>query len=732
MSNLKRIFALLCILTVSITCLSFDSVFAAEKSARNYELWTQSPNITSGITNDELRIYKAMDKNEFELYPLKQLGANYYLGICEGKVTDGGYNGNKDLSDLYYYVLLMTDDDFIILSKGVTYNGYYWDRGNNIVDISSQINSSYYTSNGYEVPCYIINPNGKYTNSNYTEYDEYYFITKNGNLFQTSENADYALAGYPFIYNGVLYRGCERYSSGSRNYYYYMQDGSTQATLYQPYLYRNGTLSYGASDRVPAASVTTGNGYTVYKEGFSSNINISSYYKIPDTDNMYMNISQPYTYDSSASRYYYYQKIDIYKCNNGIMTLYKTKTIPTNYTYMSAVSVKNLIDIDDSSYTSKGYSTPKMAIGNNIIILQDGTICNISLDSKIYKNWNLAAYNNKLVVIRNQDGDSALYWRDENNSSYYWQKLNYIYFDVNGDMIKENDITLKIIYAPNPGQNGYYYNYSTFNQPSFTSASVAPTKSWFGRCPDNVFPDGRYVNAVWMGIGSGMYEMWYNIYKSDGTLMTTGPTGYSTYFGSSFDTYDLITFAVNNSKFIVSLNMVTRDWAKEYYRVAVVQESDTGEITGNGTIGEKYITPPNETDTEIAQSKIDFSKDDLPIGYNIKNNVIDSGKLDSSLRQQMNTIRLNDIVLLKKTGYISGNQNTGSTLATYSTYDYGLGSSYVRFYSNGQNFNWYCYNPESLTAGTYNKTFYVGDKTIYVNIKVITPPSNNGVTKVTF
>ena len=132
------------------------------------------------------------------------------------------------------------------------------------------------------------------------------------------------------------------------------------------------------------------------------------------------------------------------------------------------------------------------------------------------------------------------------------------------------------------------------------------------------------------------------------------------------------------------------------------------------------------------QSTIDFGASDLPIGYNIKDNVIDSGKLDAILRDQVNSIRLNDIVILAKEGYQSGSQNTGVTLGSYSTYDYSFGSTYVRLYTNGQYFRWYCYYPENLTPGTYTKSIAVGDKTVYVTIKVICPPSNEGSTTVVF
>ncbi len=299
-------------------------------------------------------------------------------------------------------------------------------------------------------------------------------------------------------------------------------------------------------------------------------------------------------------------------------------------------------------------------------------------------------------------------------------------------MTKEADISLKCISGGNAGQNGFFPSYSSFTQPNFATPSYTKVSDWWGRCRSNVFPDGRYVMLSWMGMGGGLSELWYNIYNADNTLRATGPTGYSGSFASVFDTYPIAAFVVNNSKFIATLNMVERDWSKEYYRVAVVQESDTGEITGGGQLGNKNIAPPDTTDTEPVQRTIDFAQEDLPIGYNIKNNVVGSNKLDSELRQQVNTIRLNDIVIVKKSGYISGTQNTGTTLSSYSYYDYSFGSDYIRIYSNGQNFLWYCYNPQSLTVGTYSKTYYIGDKTVYVTVKVIAPPANTGTTSVTF
>ena len=98
----------------------------------------------------------------------------------------------------------------------------------------------------------------------------------------------------------------------------------------------------------------------------------------------------------------------------------------------------------------------------------------------------------------------------------------------------------------------------------------------------------------------------------------------------------------------------------------------------------------------------------------------------------MNTIRLNDIVVLTKEGYQSGEQNTGVTLSSYSNFDYSFGSTYIRLYTNGQYFRWYCYYPEDLTPGTYSKALTIGDKTVYVTFKIVDPPTNEGSTTVVF
>lgn len=504
----------------------------AEDKKTEYELWVESPYVTSGLTYNDLNIYRAQSIGELALYPLSRLGSNYYLAICEEKISNGGYNGKTKTSYLYCYIILVNNGDFLIISQQSLGEEYYWDRGIAIQNLVSTVNNStWYATQNSEVPYYVIEAQGKYSNYNYTEYYEQLIITSGGRIYRFSQNAEYGCEENATAYNGLLYATAYRYRSGS-SYPYYMIDRSNAARL-KPYIFQGGTISYGTHMDVKTSEMTTANGYTMYKGNFGSNVSTT---------------------------------------------------------------------------------------GTSII-----------------------------------------------------------------------------------SQNG------------------------------NTFPDGRSVSASWMGLGNYIYEIWYNIKNPDGTVKSRGPTGYSTTFSSSFDTFNLMSIAINNSKFVVCVNQVGHSFIREYYRVAVVEETISGEIiSGGGSIGTKNITPPNTTDTEPALSSIDFAQEDLPLGYNIRNNVIDSGKLDVDLRQQVNSVRLNDIVILKKSGYVSGSQNTGTSLPYYSNYDYSFGSNYIRFYSNGQNFLWYCYYPETLSVGTYNKTYYIGDKTIYVTIKVIAAPTNSGTTTVVF
>ena len=733
MINVKKLFALLlciCMLTGTAAYADITSVVAEKE----YELWTQSPSITCGLTSDDVRIYKALDQNLLELYPLTLIGDNYYFAICSYKMTDGGYNGKSKTTQFYLYTLYATDTGFIILSKVTAGNEYYWDRGYCFVDISGKVNAAFYNNNNSEVPYYIVNPKGKYTNSNLDEYDEYFFITSSGKLYRMSENTEYGTEGYPYIKDKILYRGQNKYRRSSTTYYYYMPDGSTKASNSTPMFFKNGVITYGTEIRVPVADMTASNGYTMYTEGFASNTSFPLYMPIPGSDNLFFNTTDTYTYNSSVGKYYNYLKIDVFKSNNGIMSNVSSKTITTVSTSSVTYTYQKINDLDENYYTSKGLLVPSVAIGTTAVITKDGTVCPLDLDTTIYKNYVYpCTYNGKYSIIRSCNGTSYIYKKDTTNDNYYyWQAINEISFDANGNKTISDDLELRIQSSPHNGQNGYFSSYSTWNNSSFTAISSNSVKAWWGRTLNNVFPDGRYVTASWTGVGSGISELWYNIYNADKTMRATGPTGYSGYFGSSFDRPDLIAWVVNNSKFIVCLGEIGNSFLKEYYRVAVVEETDTGEIVSSVELGEKSITPPDSSDTEVVQSTIDFGASDLPIGYNIKDNVIDSGKLDAILRDQVNSIRLNDIVILAKEGYQSGAQNTGVTLGSYSTYDYSFGSAYVRMYTNGQYFRWYCYYPEDLNPGTYTKALSIGDKTIYVTFKVVQPPTNEGSTTVVF
>lgn len=729
------------ILSVILCVFMFMSMAAyaeatGEVKETEYELWTQSPAITCGITNDEVMIYKALYKEHFKLMPLERLGSNYYLAICEDRMSDGGYNG-KD-NTLYYdlYVIYQTEDGIIILSHGETKNEYYWGSNFCIMDLSDEIDSSYYQSINAEVPYYVLNPTSKYVHSYMAEYDEFIFITDAGRIYVVSEYINGVSDGYLYIKDKKFQRGQNRYYKGSSTYpYYYMPDGVTEAASTNEVIFRDGSVSYGDAILMPRTDMTAANGYKYYNEGFTSNLKIPVFTKIPGSNDLYFEYQKVYTLNNEDDKKYYYLNVDIYKLTDKRMVKQSSTTVPTKVTSSNvAFSHKAINGIDEAYYTSKGLPVPAVAIGTYGVITKDGKVFALELDTAIYSTHCYpCTYNGHFAVIRSYNGDRTIYMKKDANEGYkYWQSINEIVFYPDGTKTMSEDIELTIESTPHEGQNGYFTHYNTFQTSNFTEISTVSVKEWWGIPYDNVFPDGRYVTVNWVGMGNSMYQIWYNIYNADGTLRATGPTGYSSAFSSILETYKLIVWTINDSKFIVTLEKLSNDFLKEYYRAAVVEETDTGEVVSKVELGEKNITPPVSSDTEVVQSKIDFASSDLPLGYNIKDNVIDSGKLDVILREQVNSIRLNDIVILAHDEYQSGEQNTGVTLNSYATYDYTFGDSYVRLYTNGQYFRWYCNNPENLIPGTYSKVIEIGDKTIYVTFRVVQPPTNEGSTTVVF
>ena len=743
MNKMKKVFAiLLCFITIFGTICN-----AAEPSsittAKEYELWTQSPSITSGITNDELTIYKAMKAKTLYMYELPEIGDKYYLAICESKMTDGGYSGNKDTSYYYTYMLYETEDSFIILSKAsFTGNEYYWTRGVDFANLNGAIDKAYYQRSGYEVPLYIYSMNGKYRNTNYDEYVEYAVITDKGNLYKLSYNDEYGCAGYPFLYNKKLYIGETKYRSNNRVYNYEV-DGA-DATSMKELRLKNGSISYGSAMKIVTETLTSNATYKSYHEDEDIVDKVSeSFYSIPGSDQLFYKYNLEKTYDSAAKKNYYYVKVTVMKSVNGKMQTHSSALLPTTLTSASSsVDIKIINELDQTYYKNSS-TTPSVLIGKYGVILKNGTVCPLKLDANKYYDdyYDFCIYNGRFAVNRFRTKSGYDYRADPDSTSttkYYWQNVNYINFNTQGRVTLSSDMSFKISSTPPENLKGYYTSRSSsnFKGSVFTTASEAGVQEWWGRQKTNIFPDGRYVEMEWMGIGSGSYELWYNIYNPNGTLRSTGPTGYSRSFGTTWiedsPYYHTLCIAINNSKFVVALASLEKNWSVEYYRVAVVAESETGEVGSNVELGEKDIIPPDDADTEVIQSTIDFGENELPIGFNIKDNVVDSNNLETDLREQVNAIRLNDIVILMNDNYQSGVLNTGVSLNTFSQYDYSMGSTYIRVYSNGQNFCWYCNSPGSLKEGEYNKTYYIGNKTIYVKFIVIKPPSNDGSTTVVF
>lgn len=724
----RLIAAILCLCTFGISAYAEP---AKIETAAEYELWTQSPSLTCGFTADDVRIYKSIDLDCLDVYQLSEIGENYYFAVCRHERRGVGNKGKSKLTQHYFYTLYATDTGFIILSDGTPMNEYNTGSGLNIACIKDEIDADYYVKNGSEVPYYIINPISKYVYTGDDEYDDYFYISDKGILYSMCENSEHNSEGYPYIKDKILYRGQERYRSGdTKSRAYYMPGTTTLACSTSPILLKNNRTVTGSETRIPLADMTEANGYKLYQEGFTSNFYKKSYIPIPGSDNLYFTHSQESRINETNGSKEYYRQIDMYKLVNNKMEYLKSSEISGYSSNFKCYSLKNL---DTDYYIKNELAVPAVLLGNSAVITTDGNVVEFGFDPTVHRYYNIGAYNNRLAVYRSYNGNVIIRERDETNEYYYWQVINEINITQKGKTELSNDLKLKIEYTPAEEMNGYYSRYDRWNAPDFPELSEIKTKEWWGinRMLTNVFPDGRYVEGSWESLGGSVSEIWYNIYNKDSTLRACGPSGYSEGI-SSEDGQELITYAINNSKFLVTYESIGRRFVREYYRVAVVQESDTGEITGKTQLGEKNITPPDTSDTEIIQPKIDFGQNDLPIGYNIKDNVIDTDKLEADLREQVNAIRLNDIVIVANDEYQSGGQNTGVALGTFSQYDRSMGNGGLKLYSNGQYFRWYSTNPQNLREGTYNKSYTIGDKTVYVTFKIINPPSNDGSTTVVF
>ncbi len=731
---MKKVHAyVLCVLLV-LSSISIP-VFGANDTVK-HELWSMNTGL-SAYTTDDIRIFKAMEEDFFYLYELPQLGSNYYLGMVEAQTNKGGYNNKSETSDYYYYTLLATNDSFIILDTMYSNNEYFWNKGHSFVDLTGEVDRTYYENKGYAAPLYMFNSSGKYTNSNYDEYNEYFIIGSDGHLYRVYENDEEGCAGEPTTFSSKLYMSYDRYESGSNWYYYYLSDETTKAYNFKEMFLSNGIITYGTATKRDASYITAANGYKIYEEGFSSTESRIEMFKMPKSNNRFVKVEHPAMYNESAKRYYYDVKITVYeKVDSGfsVVNEYYDAVQATSKSTFTAYMYNNL---NDSNYTSKGYSPIRMRIGE-YFVMEDGNVAKLNLDATKFKYADYyktnAVYNGMPAIVRSYDGSSSIYHTDASSTStykYYWQKVCYIYFDSSGKTVLGSETEFRV--GKVTGLDGYFSNYYTYVEPTgITAVEANKSKEWWGRCPNNVFPDGRYVTCSWEKMTDDTYELWYNIYSSEDELISTGMTGFYKYYYSSFDLEEVITYAINNSKFVATLKDINSSWATEYYRYSVTEENVSGEVITSGQLGEKKITPPDDSDTEVVESTINFGDTELPIGYNIKENVVNTDNLELELRDQVNAIRLNDIVIVAEPGYISGYQNTGSSLASFSQYDYDFGDDYIRVYSNGQNFRWYCYYPESLIPGTYRKTYMVGDRTIYVTFKIINPPINTSSVTVVF
>lgn len=714
---MKKLTALLLLLIIVVGTIS-----VAAKTTR--EVWMPSPYVTCGITEEEIMINKAIHMGVARLYKLDKVGDKNYLCVLEEKFDTGGYKGNRDHSYLTYYSLLETDDSFIILGRDSMGNEYVQDSMEEVIDISGNIDIEYYESKGYEAPIYIVNPKGKYTYSGWEEYDEFVFVGSKGGITGIGDWTDYGQARYPLVYNNKFYTGKNRYYSSDRAYFYYLADGSTKATVLDLCGIKNGSLAVISSSKVAAADVIATKGYVVYPdEGFTGNMKVDKKYLLSKENNLYVSY---FSYMNETTGMYDY-KVTVNKVIDGNVTLVNEKTFSSDNTRDPAYTPHIISGLDREKYTSIGTGIPVMFLGK-VFLTENGEFYEFAQGA--YSNKNFCIYNGELAFTTSYADGDYIYYRDTDGSYKYWQRINVLNFN-KGKITVSEDIDLVV--GAHDNLDGYYSSYKSFVTCSgYTASTVTPLKGWWTHYLDNKFSDGRYASGHWVSNEAGSYEIWYDIYSADGTKISTGASGYS--LGSSSQRYcpSIRVFVVNDTKILLCLDSLEYSWMEEYYRASVATENDEGIVEIPNPIGKKTITTPTDADTVPTDDVVDFAADDLKLGFNIKNNIIGEEKLNPELKEFVNVIRLDSIVIVAKQGSISGVQNAGVDIGTFDENDYSFGNTPIRIYTNGQNFCWYCTEPENLEVGTYNTCYPTDDKLVYVTIKVISPPTNDAYTTVVF
>lgn len=706
----KIISVIICMLIVfSIMPTALAGPQDVDTTIEAFEVWAMSPCISGGMSREDLALQKALYKDYLTIYPLPKLGDRYVLAGTYAPIYNSGTRGKTTLYDVTYYLLLLTDDSYEIIDC-VYMMSDYCDGTINFADISDYITNN----QGGDTPLYISAPSSIYTgDSSWNWYSEYLIVTDKKKLAIKSE---YKQSRTMSVYDGCL---CWTYPESSSGTTVIKQKISGQTCA------NNGSIS------LTAEQMTEENGYKNYSKPFSD-ASEKTYYSMMPSEELY------FTYTQNGS---YNAKFGLYKQSGNNVSYVKTIDLYTpEISSLNYNSFSYIDNLDKNYYRNQGYSIPCLILqnNNNIYLITDtGVVGKLSLDTSIYYStsyYKFATYNGKLVITRCMNRSSYISERDDvTGDTTYYQALNYVTVKPDGQVELGEDFLLPAPYTaiPNEGQNGYFYYYTSFSKcTDINSVQKVAIAQYFKRKKTNVFPDGRIASGSWRSIGD-TYEFWYYIYLPDGRMCATGPTGF--YADSDAYNYDPFIIVENNSKFVVGNTKPIDDHIREFYRVASVQNTSSGEAKIVGaSVGRKNISTEIITDTEPVERVIDFSDDNIPLGFNIKDNVIDANNFTVETREQFNSIRLNDIVILKNGKRQSGTQNAGVTLDSFSNTDSSFGDGSIQFYTNGQNFSWTATDTDGLNTGSYNMYFVIGNKTVYATVKIVDVPSSDGVTTVVF
>lgn len=340
---------ILCVI-LALWCLlmSVPSAFA-----ETCEVWSPTPMGACGLSTEDVRLNRAIRMGKLELIQIPELGDKIFFGTVICDIDDGGYKGNSDMLLFYYYLLLDTDNGFVILDSIYDGNEHYEGSTQSVLRLSDVLDLAYFKNAGYDVPYYMICPTGRYSYSSYPSDTNYYFITDQYKIVKYSQSNNKNTPYTPAVKDNRLYGARKTYLSGSSTYVYNVQELAIKDSIV--ILQNTQSISTTVFEEE----------YTSYGESYASNIENKTFYTLPCVENMYAHINTTTQINSSGITEYY-DVISLYKNVNYDMVKIKEEIFPGSIT-SKLTDIYGITGLDEDKYTQKGCSMPVARTGNYFI-----------------------------------------------------------------------------------------------------------------------------------------------------------------------------------------------------------------------------------------------------------------------------------------------------------------------------------------------------------------------------